>query len=149
MVALVAAMSIPVSMVVPTIAPSRHRLVVVTLTGFYLIAYVGLALAPVGGAWVWMVLSGLGSGMFPLALTMIGLRARTSETTAALSAFVQAIGYIVAGSGPLLFGVLYGATDSWTMPLGLLYVALAGAFVAGWLACRPTYVDDELAEFAP
>jgi MFS transporter, CP family, cyanate transporter len=87
--------------------------------------------------------------MFPLSLTMIGLRARTSETTAALSAFVQAIGYVVAGAGPLLFGVLYGATNAWTLPLAALFVALAVAFGAGWLACRPSYVDDELAEFAP
>jgi MFS transporter, CP family, cyanate transporter len=149
MVALIAAMSIPVSMVVPTIAPSRHRLVVVVLSTCYLVSYLGLALAPVGGAWAWMVLSGIGSGMFPLSLTMIGLRARTSETTAALSAFVQAIGYVVAGAGPLLFGVLYGATNAWTLPLAVLFVALAVAFGAGWLACRPSYVDDELAEFAP
>jgi MFS transporter, CP family, cyanate transporter len=149
MVALIAAMSIPVSMVVPTIAPSRHRLVVVVLSTCYLVSYLGLALAPVGGAWAWMVLSGIGSGMFPLSLTMIGLRARTSETTAALSAFVQAIGYVVAGAGPLLFGVLYGATNAWTLPLAALFVALAVAFGAGWLACRPSYVDDELAEFAP
>ncbi|MDQ2750393.1 MAG: MFS transporter [Actinomycetota bacterium] len=148
MVALVAAMSIPVSMLVPSIAPSRHRLVITVISSCYLVAYVGLAVAPVGGAWVWMALVGVGSGMFPLALTMIGLRARTAETTAALSAFVQAIGYIVAGTGPLLFGVLYGLTNNWTTPLALLFIALAIAFASGWLACRPTFVDDELAEFA-
>jgi CP family cyanate transporter-like MFS transporter len=149
MVALVAAMTIPVSMVVPTVAPRRHRLVVTVLSGCYLVAYVGFALAPVGGAWVWMTLTGIASGLFPLALTMIGLRSRTAETTAALSAFVQTIGYIVAGSGPLLFGVLYGATNSWTLPRGLLFIALAIAFASGWLASRPNFVDDELAEFAP
>ncbi|MDT4980647.1 MAG: transporter, family, cyanate transporter [Pseudonocardiales bacterium] len=148
MVAVVAAVSIPVSMVVPSVAPHRHRLVIVVISGCYLIAYVGLAVAPVGGAWVWMALDGVGSAMFPLALTMIGLRARSAETTAALSAFVQAIGYVVAGTGPLLFGVLYGATGGWTLSLALLFVALAIAFVSGWLASRPAYVDDELAEFA-
>jgi CP family cyanate transporter-like MFS transporter len=148
MVALIAATSIPVSMVVPSVAPHRYRLVIAVISLSYLIAYVGLAVAPVGGAWLWMALTGIGSAMFPLALTMIGLRARTAETTAALSAFVQAIGYIVAGTGPLLFGVLYGATGGWTLPLALLFIALAIAFVSGWLAARPTYVDDELAEFA-
>jgi CP family cyanate transporter-like MFS transporter len=148
MVALVAAMSIPVSMVVPSVAPRRHRFVVVVLTLSSLVAYLGLAIAPVGGAWVWMALTGIGSGAFPLSLTMIGLRARTAETTAALSAFVQAIGYTVAGTGPLLFGVLYGVTGDWTLPLALLFVALAITSVSGWLASRPTYVDDELAEFA-
>jgi MFS transporter, CP family, cyanate transporter len=148
MIALVAAMSIPVSMVVPSIAPRHHRLVMVVLGVSNLIAYLGLAIAPAGGAWLWMALAGVGSGMFPLSLTFIGLRSRTAETTAALSAFVQTIGYVIAGTGPLLFGILHGATDSWALPLALLFVALALAFGSGWLACRPTYVDDELAEFA-
>jgi MFS transporter, CP family, cyanate transporter len=101
--------------------------------------------APVGGAWVWMVLVGLGSGMFPVALTLIGLRSRTPATTAALSAFVQAIGYIVAGTGPLLFGVLYGATGSWGLPLAVLFGGLAVTLVAGWPSTAHRYVDDELA----
>lgn len=145
MVAVVAAMSIPVSMFAPTIAPRRPRELLVGLTGCYLVAYLGLAIAPVGGAWVWMVLTGIGSGMFPVALTMIGLRSRTADTTAALSAFVQVVGYVVAGTGPLLFGVLYGTTGSWTLPLALLFVAMAIALVAGWRAALPRYVDDELA----
>ena len=145
MLALLSAVGIPVSMIVPTISPQHHRRVILGLSVAYLIAYTGLAIAPVGGAWVWMTLVGLGSGMFPLALTMIGLRARSAETTAALSAFVQAIGYIVAGAGPLLFGVLYGATNRWAWPMSLLFAALALALVAGWMAARPSYVDDELA----
>ena len=145
MVAVLSAMTIPVSMVVPSMAASRHRVLLIWLTVCYLVAYVGLAVAPVGGAWVWMVLVGIGSGQFPLALTMIGLRSRTSDTTAALSAFVQAIGYVVAGTGPLLFGVLNGLTHGWALPLSLLFIALAFAFVAGWRAAVPRFVDDELA----
>ena len=103
-----------------TIAP-----LLTVLGACFAIAYIGLGLAPVGGAWVWMVLAGIGSGMFPVALTMIGLRvAHRRRPPAALSAFVQAIGYIVAGTGPLLFGVLYGATGSWVLPLALLLVSL-------------------------
>lgn len=148
MVAVLAAMSIPISMVVPTVAPRHHRAVVLALSACYLVAYIGLAVAPAGGAWVWMVLTGIGSGTFPLVLTMIGMHARTAETTAALSAFVQAIGYIVAGSGPLLFGVLYGATNRWAWPMVLLFIALAVSVVSGWLVSRPSYVDDELATSA-
>jgi CP family cyanate transporter-like MFS transporter len=149
MVALLSAISIPVSMVTPSIAPRHHRMVIITLSLCYLVAYLGLAVAPVGGAWVWMVFTGIGGGMFPLALTMIGLRARSAETTAALSAFVQGIGYLVAGTGPLLFGVLYGATGSWAPSLSLLFVALALAFAAGWQSSRPRLVDDELATSRP
>ncbi|MEP7025236.1 MAG: MFS transporter, partial [Actinomycetota bacterium] len=117
MVALFSATSIPVSMVVPRFAPAHLRTVITALCGCSLIAYLGLAVAPSGGAWLWMVLAGLGAGTFPVALTMIGLRARNAESTTALSSFVQAIGYVVAGTGPLLFGVLYGATQHWALPL--------------------------------
>jgi CP family cyanate transporter-like MFS transporter len=127
---------------------SRHRTVLLWLTACYLIAYVGLAVAPVGGAWVWMILTGIGSGQFPLALTMIGLRSRDAETTAALSAFVQSIGYVVAGSGPLLFGVLNDITGGWALPLALLFIGLAIAVAAGLRAALPRFVDDEMAPSA-
>ncbi len=145
MVAVLSAMGIPVSLVAPRVAPARLRAVVGFFGACYLVAYVGLAVAPVGGAWAWMVLVGLGSGMFPIALTLIGLRSRGPATTAALSAFVQAIGYVVAGTGPLLFGVLFGATGSWTLPLTVLFVALAMTVLAGWPSTAHRYVDDELA----
>ena len=45
---------------------------------------------------------------FPMILTLIGLRARTPETTAALSTFVQSWGYLISAVGPLLVGVLLG-----------------------------------------
>jgi len=148
MVAVLSAMTIPVSMVVPSVPASRHRAVLIWLTACYLAAYVGMAVAPVGGAWAWMVLTGIGSGQFPLALTMIGLRSRSSETTAALSAFVQSIGYIVAGSGPLLFGVLNDLTGGWALPLALLFIGLAIAVAAGLRAALPRFVDDEMARSA-
>jgi len=144
MVALLSAVTIPASMIVPNVPQARQRATLLGLCGSYLIGYVGLAVAPVGGAWFWMVVIGIGSAQFPLALAMIGLRCRTAGTTAALSAFVQSIGYLVAGSGPLLFGVLYGATGGWAAPLTLLFVALVIALAAGWRSARPGYVEDEL-----
>jgi CP family cyanate transporter-like MFS transporter len=144
MVALLSAVTIPASMVVPSVPPHRHRATLIVLCSCYLLGYVGLAVAPVGGAWAWMVLTGIGSAQFPLALAMIGLRARSADTTASLSAFVQSIGYLVAGSGPLLFGVLHGATGSWGLPLALLFAALFIALIAGWRSARPCYVEDEL-----
>jgi CP family cyanate transporter-like MFS transporter len=145
MVAVLSAVGIPVSLVAPRVPQRLHRPLLGSFGLCYLIAYIGLAVAPVGGAWVWMVLTGIGSGMFPVALTLIGLRSRTAATTAALSAFMQAIGYIVAGCGPLLFGALFGATGSWALPLTVLFVALAASLVAAWPSTADRYVDDELA----
>ncbi len=151
MIAVLSAMTIPMSMLVPSVPQSRHRATLVVLSSSYVIAYGGLALAPVGGAWVWMALVGIGSAQFPLALTMIGLRSREAHTTAALSAFVQSIGYIVAGTGPLLFGVLNDVTGHWALPLALLAIALVITTFAGWRSAQPRFVDDELtgADAAP
>lgn len=144
MVAVLNAIGIPISILVPVVPVRWHRRLVVGLCGCSTTAYLGLWFAPVAGAWVWMVISGIGLGMFPLTLTLIGLRSRVPATTASLSAFVQSIGYVLAGTGPLMFGVLHGATRGWAWPLVSMLVAVAGALVAGWFACAPRYVDDDL-----
>ena len=144
LLAFYAALSVPVSMVIPAVAVRGQRGVVVALAAVTLVSYVGMLAAPIGGAWLWMLLGGIGSGMFPLSLTMIGLRSRDLATTAALSAFVQGIGYLLAGTGPLLVGILLGLSDSWTWPLVLLILAVLGSAATGWYAGRPEYVDDQL-----
>ncbi|HEX8766847.1 MAG TPA: MFS transporter, partial [Jatrophihabitans sp.] len=149
LLAFYAALTIPVSMVVPALAEHGQRRIVAILAALSLVSYVGMLAAPVGGAWLWMLLGGVGSGMFPLSLTMIGLRSRELATTAALSAFVQGTGYLLAGTGPLLVGVLLGLSDSWTWPLVLLILAALGSAATGWYAGRGEYVDDQLRRPGP
>ncbi len=142
--ALFAAVQIPVSMAAPNLVARWPRRLIVTLIACGYAAYVGMMLAPAAGAWLWMVLAGAAGGLFPTSLTLIGLRARNAQTTAALSAFVQAVGYIIAATGPLLFGVLVGATGTWDAPLTLLLVAMTVTLLAAWPATAHRYVDDEI-----
>ena len=145
LVAFFAALSIPISMVIPAIAVRGQRGLVAFLTSCSAVSYLGMLFAPVGGAWLWMLLGGIGSGIFPLTLTMIGLRSVQVPVTAALSAFTQGIGYLIAGTGPLLVGLLLDVTgEDWTWPLILLLVASVLAFASGWYAARPRHVEDEL-----
>jgi MFS transporter, CP family, cyanate transporter len=147
LVAFLAALSIPVSMAMPAWAArmGSQRPLIVLLVLLYVVSYVGLLVAPRSAPWLWAALSGLGAAAFPLALTLIGLRTRTPATTAALSAFSQSIGYLIAGAGPLLVGVLYGATGGWGWPFALLFVVLAAMLVSGWVIGRERYVEDDLA----
>ena len=104
-----------------------------------------MLLAPSGGAWLWMFLGGIGSGFFPLTLTLIGLRSRHIPVTAALSAFTQGLGYIIAGAGPLLVGLLLDLTDdNWTGPILLLLAGNAATSYFAWYTADERYVDDEL-----
>jgi CP family cyanate transporter-like MFS transporter len=145
MVAVVSAVTIPLSMIVPSVPPRYHRIVLIVMVVCYAVAYTGLLVAPVPGAWAWMVLAGTGGTMFPLSLVLIGYRSGTAETTAALSAFAQGFGYVVSACGPVLFGVLHDATGGWPVPFAVLWVSLAGAALAGWRACVDRTVDDDLA----
>jgi hypothetical protein len=43
-----------------------------------------------------------------------------------------------------VFGAFYGATSSWGLSLGVLFVALAATLAAAWPSTAERYVDDEV-----
>ena len=142
----VSGLSIPISAWVPQAAARRadQTRLLLGLVTCYPLGYAGLLLAPVTGAWLWAVLIGIGTGVFPLILTQINLRARTADGTAALSGFTQSVGYLMAATGPAVVGVLYDATGGWTWPL-LLLIALTGLLaVVARTTTRPGVLEDQL-----
>ena len=79
-------------------------------------------------------------------LTLIGLRARTPDGTAALSGFTQSLGYLMAAIGPFAVGLAarrhrrldrpaVAAAGRWCVPL----------LAVGLYAGRPAYLEDQLA----
>lgn len=150
LVGLLAGVSIPLSWLLPPLlARSQHqRRVLLPVIACYPVAYVGLLVAPAGPAVLWALLAGIGACTFPLILTLIGLRARTAEGTAALSAFTQSAGYLLAAAGPFVVGLLYDATGEWTIPLLLLLVLVVPMLgLATWLS-RPLLLEDEIEQHA-
>jgi CP family cyanate transporter-like MFS transporter len=142
----ITAMSIPLSFAIPSLASRIHSQtwLITGLVACYPVGYLGLMVAPVAGAWVWAILVGTAASVFPLVLTLIGLRARTSEGTAALSGFTQSVGYLIAALGPFGMGVLYEATGGWTVPLWALTILVLPQLAAGLMVARPSYVEDAL-----
>jgi CP family cyanate transporter-like MFS transporter len=138
--------SIPLSLVIPSLVARMHNQAVLmsVVMACYPIGYVGLILAPHAGAVVWAVFVGIGSTTFPLILTLIGLRARTPSGTAALSGFSQAMGYLIAATGPFGVGVLHDLSGGWTVPLLVLLALTVPQLVLGLAVSRPAYVEDEL-----
>jgi CP family cyanate transporter-like MFS transporter len=145
LLALFAAMGLPLSLVVPVLVVRFHAtfalFVVAAAAGLAGVA--GLLLAPQAAPWLWVALLGTGPLLFPLSLVLLGLRSRTHEGSVALSGFVQSIGYAMVALFPLSVGVLHEATGSWTGPLLLLAAAVATAIPAGIVAARRTTVEDE------
>jgi MFS transporter, CP family, cyanate transporter len=142
MLGLLAALAIPISLLVPPLA-TRQASQSGWITGLGCCAVagtVGLLVDPGAAPLLWTILLGLGLSVFSLALTVIALRARTSHDTAALSGMAQGFGYLIAGTGPFLFGVLHDVTGGWTAPFGMLLGVLGLQLVAGLLAGRAGHV---------
>lgn len=140
-------MGVPLAFVIPRLATRlpHQGPIVVALGVCGLAGYAGLYLAPAGGAWAWAVLLGISNCAFPLALTMVGMRARTGAGVVQLSAFSQSTGYLLSIPGPLLVGVLYQHSGGWGLPLALMAGLMIPQIAVGILAGRNRTVEDELA----
>jgi CP family cyanate transporter-like MFS transporter len=137
-------MGVPLAFVIPRVAtrlPHQGPIVVVLgLCG--LAGYAGLYFAPAAGAWLWALLLGVSNCSFPLALTMVGMRARTGAGVAQLSAFAQSTGYLISIPGPLLVGVLYQHSGGWGLPIALMAGLMVPQMAVGVLAGRDRTVED-------
>jgi CP family cyanate transporter-like MFS transporter len=127
-----------------TVRPGLQRPLLLVFLGAYALGWTGLWIAPTTVPWLWMVFIAIGLGTFAMVLTMLGMKARTPQSTAALATVVQGWGYVLAGGGPLLVGVLLGLTGSFVPMFVVLLAALAGMLATGWLVTRERYVDDEV-----
>lgn len=145
LLAVTMAMGVPLAFVIPRVATRlpHQGPIVIALGVCGLVGYAGLYFAPAGGAWAWALLLGVSNCAFPLALTMVGMRARTGAGVAQLSAFAQSTGYLISIPGPLLVGVLYQHSGGWGLPLALMAVLMVPQMAVGVLAGRDRTVEDE------
>jgi CP family cyanate transporter-like MFS transporter len=118
-------------------APDQRALVVPSMTAMG-VGLAGSLWAPLGGAWLWVLVLGIGQGAcLALAIFFMVARAPDPGVAASLSAFAQSAGYLVASAGPLELGLLHSATGSWNIPVALLLVLCGGGLVVGMFAARP------------
>ncbi len=109
------------------------------------VALMGLVLAPVSWLPAMAVLQGIGQGgLFAMAMTVIILRSPDPRVAARLSGMSQAIGYLLAASGPMLVGMLYEATGAHAAAAWLFAGLGLAAMASGWGAGRPLFVRPRL-----
>lgn len=144
MVAIFAALGLLPSLTMPALAVRLRNPFPLVIVGFsaFLIAFAGLLFAPMKAPWLWAVLLGIGPSTFPLALTLINLRTRTPAGSAALSGFMQGVGYAFSCLGPFLFGWLHAISGAWYLPFGFLLVCALVLLSASWVACKPQKLED-------
>ncbi|MFG2830027.1 CynX/NimT family MFS transporter [Streptomyces sp. NPDC048434] len=131
------------SFLAPVVVGRRLRAGVLATVGALLCAagFLGVLVAPAAGAYLWMVLLGLGQGAaISLALLFIVQRAPDARHAAQLSSMAQCFGYVLAAAGPAVLGAVHDLSGSWTVPLTVLLVLLLPQIAAGWCAARPRLV---------
>ncbi|ONI83124.1 MFS transporter [Actinosynnema sp. ALI-1.44] len=141
--ALAMAMGLPMMWLVPQWVHQWHNqtALVVCLTLPTMAGVTGLLVAPAFAPWAYAIGVGIGLGSLAAALAAIPMRAGSDvDLTTALSALVQGAGYLIAGVGALVCGLLHSSTGTWRGPLVLVLGLLCGQIVAGARALRPVLV---------
>jgi CP family cyanate transporter-like MFS transporter len=145
LLALMGVGNLAVSLVIPMAAQRmRSQLPLVVPT---VLAIAGglaaLLYAPLGGAVAWALILGAGqNAALALAIFFTAARAPHATAAASLSGLAQAVGYLLASTGPLEVGLLHSVTGSWTVPVIVLFVLTGVMLVFGVLAARPGMLPD-------
>ncbi|GAE02612.1 transporter, major facilitator family [Clostridium botulinum B str. Osaka05] len=82
--------------------------------------------------------------LFLLFFIILSLRTENSNEAAQLSGMAQSFGYLLPAFGPILFGFLHDATNSWKVPLQALIGITVLLFIFGLGASRNRYVGSSL-----
>lgn len=139
---------IPLTFVTPIFAEKLKNQVLITfVTGLlFVLGILTLMLQP-NWAFLGIILIGVASGLaFGLVNTFFGLRTENGLTAAKLSGMSQSVGYLFAAIGPLLFGILHDATNSWNTSFGILLVTSIIIMIIGSRAGRNITIEQTLGE---
>lgn len=123
-------------------------LVVAAFSLCFVVGYLGLMYAP-ALVWLWVALIGLGLTLIPVGLTLINMRSRTSHGAAALSGFVQGLGYLLGALGPFIIGWLHTVSGEWKVAIWFLVGLALLAMPAGIMATRKLFLEDAFPPIVP
>lgn len=146
LLSLFAFMGLPASLVVPLLVVrfQATRALFFVAVGCGILGLAGIILMPsIALVGLWVALFGVVGVLFPLALVLISVRARTPETAVALSSFVQSAGYIGAAAFPILLGIVHDATGDWLVPLLIIGAVLVISIPFGLIAGRRQTIEAE------
>ncbi|WP_323706361.1 CynX/NimT family MFS transporter [Mammaliicoccus sciuri] len=137
---------IPLTFVTPIFAEKMKNQVLITfVTGLLFVLGILMLMLQPNWAFLGIILIGVASGLaFGLVNTFFGLRTENGLTAAKLSGMSQSVGYLFAAVGPLLFGILHDATNSWNMSFGILLVTSIIIMIIGSRAGRNITIEQTL-----
>lgn len=137
---------LPMTFLIPILAArkSDQRSLVVMFSILYVIGFSGILLNLTSLTILWMIFIGLAGGAsFGLAMMFFSLRARNAFEAAEISGTAQSIGYLLAATGPVLYGYIHDLFESWQSANVLYIVVVIGLFFFAWISAKDRYVTSE------
>ena len=145
---LFAIMGLPLSIIIPPLVVrtgfAGPLVVLAVISG--LSGLSGLLFFPTVAPYLWVVLLAIAPMTFHMSLGLIGHRTANHLSALMLSGFVNKIGYLVAGIGPIVVGLAYQLTGGWELSLAILMVFVLCEIPAVWVLAREGNVDQEISE---
>lgn len=139
MLSLLQVAQLPMTFIIPIVAGRMkdQRMLVIGTSVLYLIGYGGVYVGELSLVPLWMICIGIAGGAsFGLAMMFFTLRTETHIEAAELSGMAQSSGYLLAATGPVLFGLLHDVTSSWNIPMLILLIGSLFFFICGMKAGR-------------
>lgn len=137
---------IPMTFLIPILAgrTNDQRKIVVFFTILYMIGFGGLLLEWTNATIIWMILLGLAGGAsFGMCMMFFSVRARNAYEAAELSGFGQSLGYLLAATGPVLYGFVHDQAGSFHKA-NILYIVVALlVFIFSYISAKDRYVTND------
>lgn len=123
-------------------ARMRDQRVLSALTGvLFILGITGILIFKTKFILLWCILLGIGSGLaFSLSMLFFVLRTQNTLQAAKLSGMAQSFGYLIAATGPAIFGGIFDLTKSWTLSFVFLMLMSVILLVAGVIAGKDSWV---------
>lgn len=135
---------LPMTFIGPVVANRmRNQQLLVWITGIFMASGVLLLiLFKVQFVILSVILIGIAGGLaFSLAMMFFIMRTKNAQAAASLSGMAQSFGYLLAATGPPIFGLLYDFTDNWTVSFYFLLLAAAVLIYVGINASRNRVIE--------
>lgn len=124
-------------------AKMRDQRFLSALTGIlFILGITGILIFKTKYILLWSILLGVASGLaFSLSMLFFVLRTQNTLQAAKLSGMAQSFGYLIAATGPTIFGGIFDLTSSWTLSFVFLMLMSVVLLVAGVIAGKDSWVS--------
>lgn len=114
---------IPITFIIPIIAEKmRNQKLLALITGvLFILGITGLLSGIKPIMLIAVIFIGIAGGSaFSLSMMFFSLRTTSGQQASEMSGMAQSFGYLLAATGPVLFGALHDMTHGWQVPLIML-----------------------------